>query len=193
MGERILAILVLSVGLFAAGCSKEGCSTCGDTSSSTAGANPNQASEIKLEIVKHSQLLDALKAQRGKVVVLDVWASWCGPCKKEFPHLVELHQRYAKDGVVCMSVSLDEPKQHDTALTFLKSQKATFPNYLLDEGEAGWDKLDLKGIPVVFVYGREGKLARKFTNDDPDNQFTYADVEKFVQDMIGPTRSTKGE
>jgi thiol-disulfide isomerase/thioredoxin len=153
----------------------------------------NKPPEVKLEVVKHIQLLDALKAQRGKVVVLDVWASWCVPCKQEFPHLVELHQRYAKDGVVCVSVSLDEPKQRDTALTFLKSKGAAFPNYLLDEGDGGWDKLDVKSIPAVFVYDREGKLARKFTGDDPDNQFTYADVEKFVQELIAPTRNRKGE
>jgi thiol-disulfide isomerase/thioredoxin len=144
---------------------------------------------ISLQAVKYPELQQAIQAQRGRVVVLDVWATWCGPCKKEFPHLVELHQRYGKDGIVCMSVSLDEPKQKEAVLAFLKSQKAAFPNYLLDEGEAGWDKLDLKGIPVVMVYDRTGKQARKFTNDDPDHQFTYADVEKFVQDLIRPSGS----
>jgi cytochrome c biogenesis protein CcmG/thiol:disulfide interchange protein DsbE len=144
---------------------------------------------ISLQAVKYPELQQAIQAQRGRVVVLDVWATWCGPCKKEFPHLVKLHQRYGKDGIVCMSVSLDEPKQKEAVLAFLKSQKAAFPNYLLDEGEAGWDKLDLKGIPVVMVYDRTGKQARKFTNDDPDHQFTYADVEKFVQDLIRPSGS----
>lgn len=174
------------------GCGQENCSTCPERTASPS-AVENKPPEVKLEVVKHIQLLDALKAQRGKVVVLDVWASWCVPCKQEFPHLVELHQRYAKDGVVCVSVSLDEPKQRDTALTFLKSKGAAFPNYLLDEGDGGWDKLDVKSIPAVFVYDREGKLARKFTGDDPDNQFTYADVEKFVQELIAPTRNRKGE
>jgi thiol-disulfide isomerase/thioredoxin len=157
----------------------------GNTSAPSGKAEPT----ISLQVVKYPELQQAIQAQRGQVVVLDVWATWCGPCKKEFPHLVELHQRYGNDGVVCMSVSLDEPKQRDTVLAFLKSHKAAFPNYLLDEGEAGWDKLALKGIPAVFVYDRAGQLARKFTNDDPDNQFTYADVEKFVQDLIRPTGS----
>jgi thiol-disulfide isomerase/thioredoxin len=192
MRKGIHTFVLYVATLVFAGCSQESRSTGGGE---PAPAKPaaSGAAEVRLEVVKHNQLLDALKAQRGKLVVLDVWATWCGPCKKEFPHLVELHQRYAKDGVVCVSVSLDEPKQRDTALTFLKSQKAAFPNYLLDEGDAAWDKLDVKSIPAVFVYDREGKLARKFTGDDPDNQFTYADVEKFVQDLLGPTQNKKGE
>jgi thiol-disulfide isomerase/thioredoxin len=175
-GLLLLAVLAL------AGCGREPCTTCEDTPPPpTAVEKP---AEVKLEVVKYDQLRDALKAHHGKVVVMDAWASWCLPCKQEFPHLVELHQRYAKAGVVCVSVSLDEVKHHDRALAFLQSQKAAFPNYLLDEGEAVWDKLDLKSIPAVFVFGRDGKLARKFTNDDPDNQYTYADVEKFVKQLL---------
>lgn len=179
---------VLLVGALALiGCGREECSTCCEDSSLSSAA-AEKPSEIKLEVVKYDQLLDALKAQRGKVVVLDAWASWCLPCKQEFPHLVELHRRLTKDGVTAMSVSIDEVKTRDVALAFLKAKGAAFPNYLLDEGETGWDKLDLKSIPAVFVYGRDGKLARKFTNDDPDNQFTYADVEMYVEQLLDGER-----
>lgn len=140
--------------------------------------------EVRLEVVKFRQWKEALQKYRGKVVVVDVWASWCLPCKQGFPHLVELHKKYAKDGLLCMSVSLDDTEKRDIALAFLKSKQATFPNYLLDEGEKGWDKLDIKSIPAVFVFGRDGKLARRFTGDDPDNQFTYADVESFVNALL---------
>ncbi|GIW82717.1 MAG: hypothetical protein KatS3mg105_4524 [Gemmatales bacterium] len=139
---------------------------------------------ITLEPVKHEELLASIKRQKGKVVLVDVWASWCLPCKQGFPHLVELHKRYAKHGVVCMSVSLDDARQHDDALSFLKEKGATFVNYRLTEGEVGWDKLDIKSIPVVLVYGRDGNLVRRFTNDDPENQFTYADVEDLVKQLL---------
>jgi thiol-disulfide isomerase/thioredoxin len=191
MGERALTIVLLSAAVITAGCGKESCSTCGDTSTPAVGSD--QPAEVKVDVVKYDQLLDAVKARRGHVVVMDVWATWCAPCKQEFPHLVELHERYAKGGVVCVSVSLDKSDQRDAALTFLKSKGAVFPNYVLDEGEAGWDKLDLKGIPAVFVYDREGKLARRFTNDDPDNRFTYADVRKLVEELLARSRNGTGK
>ena len=96
-----------------------------------------------------------------------------------------MHKHYGKDGVVCMSVTTDEPERKDAALKFLKSKGATFPNYLLDENASLWqEKWTLKAVPAVFVFNREGKRAAKFDNDDPDKQFTYADVEKLVRDLL---------
>ncbi len=141
---------------------------------------------VELKTVKYGELTRAVRGQVGKVVVVDVWASWCVPCKKEFPHLVELHTKYAADGAVCISVSVDELKDAEKALQFLKKVKATFANYRLDEETAFWqDKWDLKGIPAVFVFDREGRRAAKLTNDDPDKQFTYpGDVEPLVKKLL---------
>ncbi len=183
MREYVFPVVTAAIILGTVGCGKEGGATSGDTGSPGANAKGDAATEINVEVVKYPQLQEALKARRGHIVVVDVWATWCFPCVQEFPGLVALHQRTAKDGVVCMSISLDKPDNRAAALAFLKSKGAAFPNFLLDEGEAGWDKLDLKSIPAVFVYDRAGKLARKFTKDDPDNQFTYADVNKFVDEL----------
>ena len=154
-------------------------------------SSPDQRPEIELRVVKYPQFLEAIRASKGRIVVVDAWATWCLPCKQEFPHLVELHKKYAQDGVVCMSVSLDEPQNQKAALAFLESCQATFPNFLLEEGQGGFDLLDLKGIPAVFVYDRAGQLARKFTMDDPDNQFTYADVGKLVHELLDRDRDRK--
>src|ERR1700722_585863 len=89
--------------------------------------------DVKLEVVKAKDLPQRLEAFRGKVVVLDVWAEFCAPCKKEFPHLVELHEKYAKKGVACVSVSVDFLEDKDKTLEFLKKHKAAFTNYLFDE------------------------------------------------------------
>src|SRR5262249_16172343 len=123
--------------------------------------------------------------QKGNIVVMDVWATWCLSCKKEFPHLVELHQKLNKEGVVCMSVSVDDEKDKAAALAFLQSQKAVFPTFLLNqEPTSSPERWNIKGIPVVYVYGRDGKMVRKFDNDDPDNQFTYEDVTKLVNQLL---------
>jgi thiol-disulfide isomerase/thioredoxin len=155
--------------------------------SRSAEQSPHQESgeEVSIQLVKYSQLVSAIKSLAGKVIVVDVWADFCIPCKKEFPNLVQLHRRYAKDGLSCISVSVDEPQRKDAALKFLRAQHATFANYLLDEEPTVWqEKWDLKGVPAVFVFDRQGKLARKFDDDDPDHQFTYADVEKLAQKLL---------
>jgi len=129
---------------------------------------------IDLKSVKYKQLGEAIRAHKGKIVVVDLWATWCVPCVKEFPHLVALHRTYAADGVVCISVSLDKKEDAKKALAFLQKQKAAFPNYLLDEDpDRAFDLFEMKSIPVAFVFNREGKRVAKFTNDDPDDQFTY--------------------
>jgi len=97
-----------------------------------------------------------------------------------------MHERYAKQNVVFISVSVDDVKQADEALDFLKKQKATFANYLLNEdGDLWQEKWNIKGPPAVFVFDQEGKRAGKFDNDDPDKQYTYADVEKLVKALLG--------
>lgn len=117
--------------------------------------------------------------------MVDLWADWCIPCKQAFPHLVELHKHYAKDGLVCVSVSLDKVKDKDKALAFLQKMDARFPNYLLDEEFAFWqEKFDINGPPALFVFNRDNRLARKFDNNDPDKRYTHEDVEKLVQELL---------
>jgi thiol-disulfide isomerase/thioredoxin len=147
------------------------------------------APAVTLEVVNKKGYEAALKAKKGKVVVVDVWADWCIPCKEEFPHLVELHKRYAGDGLACVSVSLDDADKKATPLAFLQKKGAAFANYLLDEPTTEWQKLfDINGPPAVFVYDRDGKLAQRFDHNDVDKTFTYADVEKLVQKLLKAAR-----
>jgi hypothetical protein len=98
---------------------------------------------------------------------------------------VQLHQRYAKDGLVCLSVSVDVPDRRDGALQFLRQENATFANYWLDEKDTLWaDKLDIGGPPAVFVFDRQGRRAAKFDTNDPDKPFDLTDVEKVVRKLL---------
>jgi hypothetical protein len=68
---------------------------------------------------------------------------------------------------------------------FLKEKKAAFTNVLLDENFGdGFDKLNINAIPAVFIFGPDGKEVKRFTMDDPKNQFTYDDVEKAVASLL---------
>ncbi len=96
-----------------------------------------------------------------------------------------MHERHAKDGVVCISVSTDEKEQQAEVVKYLKAQKASFPNFLLDEEPEVWqEKLKMIAPPAVFVCDREGAMAEKFANDERDTEFTYEDVEKLVKKLL---------
>ncbi|MSR53934.1 MAG: TlpA family protein disulfide reductase [Gemmataceae bacterium] len=124
------------------------------------------ADEVKIEPVTIDGLLKAVEAHKGKIVVIDVWATFCIPCKEKFPHMVALANKHKKDGVVFISVALDDPENKDKALEFLKKQKATFQNFLLDDPLKneikGDDKLYHSIPPVLHVFDRAGKKVKTY-------------------------------
>jgi len=146
------------------------------------------ALNVQLQIVKYGELAEAVRAQKGKVLVIDVWADFCIPCKEEFPNLVRLHKKYAEKGLNCFSVSVDPPNNptaKDRVKKFLEKQQATFANFFLDEPEGVWqNRWDLNGPPCVFVFDRQGKRAAKFEVDVTTKPFTYTDVEKLVVELL---------
>ena len=96
---------------------------------------------------------------------------------------------YGSDGKEVKRFTMDDPSDKGAvtaAEQFLKDKRATFTNVLLDEPfPDGFDKLNINAIPAVFLYGSDGKEVKRFTMDDPDNQFTYEDVEKTVAGLLG--------
>jgi thiol-disulfide isomerase/thioredoxin len=155
-----------------------GCNGAADMSGSV------PASEVTLATLDTADWDSMMTGHRGKIVVVDTWATWCGSCVEGFPKFVKLSRKYAGQEVEFISVSVDGAGAHDAAQNFLQRKGAAFTNYRLeDEGNAWWDKWEIKSIPVVMVFDREGNLARKFDMDDPDNQFTYEQVEQLVAEM----------
>ncbi|GAC1465414.1 MAG: hypothetical protein NVSMB9_05000 [Isosphaeraceae bacterium] len=154
-------------------------------------AAPPSSEKVTLEPLTYegfrSRLAEA-KDKSHKFTIVDVWSTTCGPCKTNFPHLVEMHRKYGTRGLQVVSLSLDDtsdPKAVRAALQFLKDKNAEFLNVLLDEEfGVGFEKLDINTIPAVFLYAPDGKLIKRFTMDDPKNQFTYDDVEKFVTSLL---------
>ncbi len=123
--------------------------------------NEAKPTEIKLEKIKASDVEKTVAAHKGKVVIVDVWADFCLPCKKKFPHLVKLHKELASEGLVCISLSVDLQDNFDGALEFLKKQGAVFPNYILWDNDENKDKLEKTfshtSPPIIHVFDRKGK------------------------------------
>ncbi len=130
----------------------------------------------------------AKNPNKAKYTVVDAWASNCAPCKENFPHLVAMNAKFASKGLEVVSLSLDDREDGralQSAREFLKEKKATFANFYIDEEfGAGFEHLGIGAIPAVFLYGPDGNLLRRFTMEDPDNQFTYDDVDEAVKALL---------
>jgi thiol-disulfide isomerase/thioredoxin len=144
---------------------------------------------VKLERLNWSQFQSRLREnQKIKYTMVDVWSSTCGPCKENFPHVLEMHKKYESKGLQVVSLSLDDPEDANAvkeAKKFLESKKAKIINLLLDDSSGdGFEKLHINAIPAVFIYGPDGKEIKRFTMDDTRNQFTYDQVEKAVRELL---------
>lgn len=99
---------------------------------------------------------------RGKVVLLDFWASWCGPCRKENPNVVKLYHKYKEKGFTVFSVSLDQNKEK--WLGAIQRDGLVWPDHVSDL--AGWSnkaskKYGVSSIPTTFLIDAEGKIIGK--------------------------------
>jgi thiol-disulfide isomerase/thioredoxin len=126
----------------------------------------NAAAPINVQAVEGPALKQAINSHKGKVVVLNLWATWCPPCVEEFPDLVKLHNNYRAKGLVMIAASLDEPEDKGKVVEFVSKQKASFPVYLRSKGneEAFINPIDKEwpgAVPVTYVYNRAGKLVGK--------------------------------
>jgi cytochrome c biogenesis protein CcmG/thiol:disulfide interchange protein DsbE len=98
---------------------------------------------------------------KGKVILLNFWATWCGPCKIETPWFIDLQDRYGKDGLQVLGISIDDP------MSLLKPYAAGLKiNYPVLQGLGHKDEMSaafgvLRGVPTTFIISREGKLCAK--------------------------------
>jgi thiol-disulfide isomerase/thioredoxin len=146
--------LVLWVGLSWVGCTRR------------PAIAPSVTKSVTLRRVDPAKFDAVVQKYRGKVLLVDYWATWCQPCKELFPHTVALSRRFAGQGLAVVSVSLDDPEDEAQALEFLTDHGATFENLRADTGASAESTAALGiangAIPFLKLYDRNGRLRETF-------------------------------
>ena len=133
--------------------------------------------ELQAKLSNGSHAL--LSAHRGKLIYLDFWASWCGPCRQSFPWMNALHEKYGGKGLEIIAINLDA-KESD-ARQFLAEHPAKFP-IAFDPAGATPRQYDVKGMPTSYLIDREGRLLAIHTGF---NEKTKKSLESTIQKLMG--------
>jgi len=180
---KIAAIFSLLVLIFSglSGCGSSEATT--NQQNATTSASPSESpsagpllkddiADVDIELVKGGTM--KIKDYRGKVVLLNLWATWCGPCREEMPHLVELQNKYGEKGfeVIGLNVGFqetDEPEPIDDINAFAKKMRL---NYELARVQPEISKklqkiAQISAVPESFLVDREGKLRGVFVGGGP--------------------------
>ena len=180
MTARLLRVLSLFAFVALVGCTTRVTSTLTPPTTAPKGPPP----KVELAEVTIAGLEAAIKENSGKVVLVDVWFLGCGPCVKKFPSFVELHKKYADQGLVCMSLDVlpDEIPEKDKVLAFLTKQGASFPNFIVkdtDSNLVAWQaRHDAEWTPSIVLFGRNGEWIKT-----PKN-VTAEELETIVKEVL---------
>lgn len=133
------------------------------------GGGGRAASDFQLYSTR-SKLVQ-LSDLRGKVVVLDFWASWCGPCRAAIPAMQRLHERYAADGLVVLGININD--NQDPA-EFMHKMGATYTT--LVSGEEVASDYNVRGIPTLIVIDPQGNIILRESGWAPQMERTLRGV-----------------
>jgi peroxiredoxin len=124
--------------------------------SSSSGVQHREAPDFTLPLLDGGQL--RLSSYRGKVVLLDFWATWCVPCREETPHFVELQRKYGDGGLQIIGVSMDDSSE--PVRTFVQQFRVNYP-VVTGTADVGSAYGGVLGLPIAFLIDREGRIQAK--------------------------------
>ncbi|MHB8901493.1 MAG: TlpA family protein disulfide reductase [Thermoguttaceae bacterium] len=147
------------------------------------------AAAVPLEVVDEKQLEEVLKRHRGKVVLVDFWATWCTECLELMPHTVSLRRELGEQGLEVVLVSLDSEDRKDAVEKALGNSGATFASYISrygsDPRSAEAFEIESAVLPNIKLYDRKGELSKVLSAGRmPPEPFDAEDVEQAVRELL---------
>ena len=126
----------------------------------------------------------SLAEQRGKVVVLDLYATWCEPCRQSIPHLISLHERYKEKGLVLVGLNVGGPDDRVKVADFAKQLSISYPLGFPDQALTDLLISDNNRIPQTFVFDRDGQLLKRYIGYDDS---IPSQLEQLIQSALVAT------
>ncbi len=135
---------------------------------------------------------DLIARHRGKPVMVYFWATWCEPCRHEYPVINELARKYASRGLVILGISMDDDADMNLVRRFLARGKPIFPNYRQKPGQDQPFRRTVNpkwhgAIPATFLYHPDGRQVAQLIGENKRATF-----EKAIQDLLGSASGENG-
>lgn len=142
------------------------------------------SAQSKLTPLNEASFPKMLATHKGKIVLVDFWATWCVPCRAEMPQLVKLSEKLRARGFDFVTVSSDEADKEPAAFKVLMQYAVSAPFYLkrVEDDDKFYNSVDAKWsgeIPAMFIYDRSGKRVRSFLGETP-----VKDIEAAIQKLL---------
>src|SRR5687768_4553935 len=147
-----------------------------------------KAPEIRAVTLDEIPERRTLADYRGQVVLLNVWATWCGPCEAEMPSMELLHRSYADSGLRIVAVSIDDPGAEETVRAFVARYGLTF-DVLHDPDKRITRTYRTTGVPETFVIGRDGVIRRKTFVQDWNTPANRALISQLVREPLAGAKA----
>ena len=140
--------------------------------------------QSKLAPVTEASFPKMIATHKGKIVLVDFWATWCVPCRAEMPQLAKLSERLRSRGVDFMTVSTDAPENEGAAFKLLMQNSVAAPFYVkhVADDDKFYDSVDPNWggvMPGMFIYDRSGKRVHSFFGETP-----VKDIESAIQKLL---------
>jgi cytochrome c biogenesis protein CcmG/thiol:disulfide interchange protein DsbE len=120
----------------------------------------SKAPALRASTLDGSKRVKTLADYKGKVVLVNVWATWCEPCKQEMPSIEKLHREFGDRGLAVVAVSVDDPGSEERIREYVKDLKLTF-EVLHDPEQTTGRNYQVTGYPETFVIARDGTIRKK--------------------------------
>jgi thiol-disulfide isomerase/thioredoxin len=188
VGHAFLVAMVLGL----VGCSPAELTTATNEPQDRVGEN-----SVVVTVVDRAGFDAVLVHLRGKVVLVDCWATWCLPCLAQLPHTLELAEQHHADGLEVITLNFDGPKKEQQVEKVLTDRNANYGSHMIvkDGGSSqAMDDFEIVGgaLPHYKLYGRDGKLMRTFALDPTaEKQFTPEDIAAAVSAALAEDTGPK--